>query len=112
MVSLAPLEKGWVNGDLRVALFVQPKMALKMVHPSPEDVLSGLQQSRCHTFPFTGYEPGPFPPASSTSMPRRWLNAFSWNAPMALLNSPAPMRNRKLVMTMRKTVSAAWAWED
>jgi hypothetical protein len=36
----------------------------------------------------------------------RWTNAFSWNAPMERAKRPAPMRRRKVVITIRKTVSA------
>lgn len=55
--------------NLREALFVQPKMAPKMDHPWPSPTFSGLQQSRCQTLPATRNEPGPSPPASSTSAP-------------------------------------------
>jgi hypothetical protein len=34
-----------------------------------------------------------------------WLNLYSWNAQVALLKSPAPMRSRKLVKTIMNTRS-------
>ena len=89
-----------------VALFVQPKMALKISQPWPFDLFSGLQQSKCHTFPWTLNEPGPSPEASSASAPSRWLKAFSWNEPTDLLKRPAPIRSKKLVMTIKNTVKA------
>ena len=58
------------GGDSRVAELVQPNKALKTCQPPLSKLFSGLQQSRCHTFPRTSNEPGPSPPASSTSAPR------------------------------------------
>jgi len=55
--------------DVLLALFVQPKMPLKINHPWSA-LLLGLQQLICQTFPRTSNEPGPSPPASSTSAPR------------------------------------------
>ena len=55
--------------DVRVALFVQPKRAPKIDHPW-SCLFSGLQQSRCQTFPRTSNVPGPSPPVSPASPPR------------------------------------------
>jgi hypothetical protein len=49
-------------------------------HPSlPIEVAFGLQQSRCQTFPRTSYEPGPLPPASSTSAPNLINTMMPWS---------------------------------
>ena len=36
----------------------------------------------------------------------RRLKAFDWNDQTALLNRPAPMRSRKLVIAIKNTVNA------